>query len=44
MKPCHMCKHYQHGHMCRKKNQKTETARLVNTERVDCWEVRRVKK
>lgn len=39
-KPCHQCAHYDKGHYCKKKQAPTERARIMGTERVDCWVVR----
>ncbi|MGB2063586.1 MAG: hypothetical protein ACPHUL_00425 [Marinomonas gallaica] len=45
-KPCRDCQHYVKTplvHYCNKKSMTTEVARITNTERADCWEVRRNK-
>lgn len=39
-KPCRDCQHYQSGHHCKKKDAPTERARIMNTERADCFEIR----
>ena len=40
-KACIKCQHYAKGHQCKKKQAPTERARIIGTDRVDCWEVKR---
>lgn len=42
--PCFECQHYttkNNQHHCLLKNRDTSTARIIGTERVDCWEARK---